>query len=405
MFSKAVVVIFLAVALSSSAAQAMPGRPHTSSLTSSTAAVTPTGVSNSKDVNKSNGNNGKGSSKTGNVLDGQGNNNGNNTAGCVTNGNDPQTSCTLNSGVLATGFESDGQETPTAGQVASLTSTNNFINFCLTVNKPITNGQQIKTGSCNPAPMGVIASTSNMPSSKFVFPPNLGTVKANTQFTIKMAINNLEAGNFVNADQNYYAAPQQINAQGNVVGHTHFVIQAIDSLQSTKTLDPQTFAFFKGVNTAADADGTVSVPVPSGLPAGTYRLASINTAANHQPVLVAVAQHGSLDDQVYFTVNADGNAANPPGSANNGQANNAASSDSSSTASPTNPPANGKHHKGNKSGNNGSDTTASPTPSSSTPPSQNKAGSGKVNEAVTRTSSCDKPQATRRSFEIRRDTN
>ena len=201
--------------------------------------------------------------------------------------------------MLATGFESDGQGTPTAGQVASLTSTNNFINFCLTVNKPITNGQQIKTGSCNPAPMGMIASTSNMPSSKFVFPPNLGTVKANTQFTIKMAINNLEAGNFVNAEQNYYAAPQQINAQGNVVGHTHFVIQAIDSLQSTKTLDPQTFAFFKGVNTAADADGTVSVPVPSGLPAGTYKLASINTAANHQPVLVAVAQHGSLDDQVY----------------------------------------------------------------------------------------------------------
>ena len=201
--------------------------------------------------------------------------------------------------MLATGFESNGQETPAAGQVASLTSTNNFINFCLTVNKPITNGQQIKTGSCNPAPMGVIASTSNMPSSKFVFPPNLGTVKANTQFTIQMAINNLEAGNFVNADQNYYAAPQQINAQGNVVGHTHFVIQAIDSLESTKTLDPQTFAFFKGVNTPAGADGTVSVPVPSGLPAGTYRLASINTAANHQPVLVAVAQHGSLDDQVY----------------------------------------------------------------------------------------------------------
>ncbi len=329
--------------------------------------------------------------------------------------------------MLATGFQSDGQETPAAGQVASLTSTNNFINFCLTANKPITNGQQIKTGSCNPAPMGVIASTSNMPSSKFVFPPNLGTVKANTQFTIKMAINNLEAGNFVNADQNYYAAPQQINAQGNVVGHTHFVIQAIDSLESTKTLDPQTFAFFKGVNTPAGADGTVSVPVPSGLPAGTYRLASINTAANHQPVLVAVAQHGSLDDQVYvrlfsssagrpsriltnvflsqFTVNADGNAANPPGSANNGQGNNTASGDSSSTASPTNPPANGKHNKGNKSGNNGSGATASPTPSSSTPPSLNKAGSGKVDEAVTRTSSCDKPRATRRSFEIRRDTN
>ncbi|TFY79009.1 hypothetical protein EWM64_g5000, partial [Hericium alpestre] len=42
---------------------------------------------------------------------------------------------------------------------------------------------------------------------------------------------------------------------------------------------------------------------------GTYRLSSINSAANHQPVLVAVAQHGSMDDQIYFTVTADGKAA------------------------------------------------------------------------------------------------
>ncbi|KAH9915225.1 uncharacterized protein B0H18DRAFT_886113, partial [Fomitopsis serialis] len=34
------------------------------------------------------------------------------------------------------------------------------------------------------------------------------------------------------------------------------------------------------------------------LPKGTYRMASINAAANHQAVLVAVAQHGSLDDMV-----------------------------------------------------------------------------------------------------------
>jgi hypothetical protein len=203
--------------------------------------------------------------------------------------------------VIATGFEKDGQETPAAGQVASLTSVNNFINFCATVQKPITNGQQIKGGSCNPAPMGVIASSSNMPSAKFVQPANLDTVKANTAFTVQMALNNLEAGNFVNAEQNYYSAPQQVNGQGNIIGHTHFVIQAIDSLTSTKVLDAQTFAFFKGVDTGAAADGTVSVQVANGLPAGTYRLASINTAANHQPCLVAVAQHGSLDDQVYVS--------------------------------------------------------------------------------------------------------
>lgn len=203
--------------------------------------------------------------------------------------------------VISKGLENNGQQNATAGQVASLTSSNNFINFCLTVNKPLTNGQQVKTGSCNVVSMGVIAATTNMPSSKFVFPPNLGTVKANTAFTIKMALNNLEAGNFVNAESNYYAAPQQVNAQGNIIGHTHYTIQAIDSMTSTKVLDPNVFAFFKGVNTPADKDGIVSVDVTNGLPAGNYRLASINTGANHQPALVAVAQHGSLDDMIYVS--------------------------------------------------------------------------------------------------------
>jgi hypothetical protein len=208
----------------------------------------------------------------------------------------------LDPSVIATGFEQDGQGTPEPGQVPSMTSTNNFINFCATVpNKLITNGKQIKQGSCNPAPMGVIASSSNMPSSKFVTPANLDTVKANTNFTIKMALSNLEAGNFVNAKLNYYSAPQTVNSQGNIVGHSHFVIQAIDSLTSTKVLDPQVFSFFQGVNTPAGPDGTLSVPVKGGLPAGTYRLASINTASNHQPCLVSVAQHGSMDDQVYVS--------------------------------------------------------------------------------------------------------
>ena len=32
------------------------------------------------------------------------------------------------------------------------------------------------------------------------------------------------------------------------------------------------------------------------------QMSSINAAANHQPVLIGVAQHGSLDDAIYFTV-------------------------------------------------------------------------------------------------------
>lgn len=211
--------------------------------------------------------------------------------------------------MIATGFEEDGQQVPTAGQIASATSSNNFINFCLTVpNLPITNGQQIKTGSCNPAPMGVIAATTNMPSSKFVFPKNGDTIAANQDFTISMALNNLEAGNFVNAQSNYYSAPQTVNAQGNIIGHTHVVIEKLTALDQTTPNDPNVFAFFKGINTA-QVNGVVTADVADGLDAGVYRMASINAAANHQPVLVAIAQHGSLDDMVYFTVSANGAAA------------------------------------------------------------------------------------------------
>ncbi|TFY76578.1 hypothetical protein EWM64_g7436 [Hericium alpestre] len=243
-----------------------------------------------------------------------GNNNGNKAAkgtaaAAGAAGGNAQTATTLDSAVVATGFAQDGQAQQVAGQVASLTSTNNFINFCATVpNMPITNGQQIKTGSCNPAPMGVIASTSNIPSSKFTNPKNMDNLPANQKFTISMAVSNLQMGNFVNANTNYYSAPQQLNAQGDIIGHTHVVIEKLDSLAQTTPTNPLNFAFFKGVNTAA-VNGAVTADVDSGLPAGTYRLASINAAANHQPVLVAVAQHGTLDDMVYFTVGGAGAAA------------------------------------------------------------------------------------------------
>ncbi|KAH9043795.1 hypothetical protein EDB85DRAFT_2138483 [Lactarius pseudohatsudake] len=157
-----------------------------------------------------------------------------------------------------------------------------------------------------------------MPSSKFTNPVNGQDIAANTAFDITMAVNNLVTGNFVNAASNYYAAPQQINAQGNIMGHSHFTVQAIPSFTSAQPLDPNVFQFFKGVNGAA-VNGVLKETVTAGLPAGFYRCCSINTDANHTPVLVAVAQHGSLDDCVYFSVG-KGNGAN----AFNGGAANAA---------------------------------------------------------------------------------
>jgi hypothetical protein len=115
-----------------------------------------------------------------------------------------------------------------------------------------------------------------------------------------MAINHLDTGNFVNAQSNYYSAPQQVNGAGDIIGHTHFTVSNVGSFTSTQPEDPNTFAFFKGVNGAA-VNGVVSENVSAGLPAGIYRVCSMNTDANHAPCLVAVAQHGTLDDCVYVS--------------------------------------------------------------------------------------------------------
>ncbi|EIW86374.1 hypothetical protein CONPUDRAFT_46811 [Coniophora puteana RWD-64-598 SS2] len=223
------------------------------------------------------------------------------------NSSDAQSSTTLLSSVIATGFEQNGQglNTSESGEVASLTSKNNFVNFCATVNLPITNGKQIKSGSCNPAPMGTIPSTSNMPSAKFVSPANLATVSANKTFQVVLAMKNLDTGFFTNAASNYFAAPQQLNSQGQIQGHSHIVIEALDSLNQTTPTDPTKFAFFQGINSKADSKGQLFANVTGGLPEGFYKMSTINSASNHQPVLVAVAQHGSLDDVVYVSLLCD----------------------------------------------------------------------------------------------------
>jgi hypothetical protein len=207
----------------------------------------------------------------------------------------------LDPAAIAPGFNSDGQDVPADGQVPSLTSTNNFINFCLTVpNSPITNGKQIKTGSCNPAPVGIIPSVDSMPSSKFLFPQNFAAVKAGASFTIELKIHNLATGFSVNANENFLAAPQQVDDQGLIKGHSHVVIEKLDNISQTETMDPQKFIFFKGLNDKA-VNGKLTAEVTNGLPVGAYRLSSITTSANHNPVVVAVAQRGSLDDAVYVS--------------------------------------------------------------------------------------------------------
>lgn len=213
-----------------------------------------------------------------------------------------QTSLCLDPAVLSTGFENDGQSNiTTPGQVASKTSSNNWINFCKTVNKPLTNGTQIQGGSCNPAPIGVLPSIDNIPSTKFIFPPNFEVLAKGKSFTIQIAINHLETGWFTNPDLAYLAAPTMVNSAGDVLGHSHVVIEQLTGFGQTVPTVPKTFVFFKGVNTAA-VNGVLSTDVTGGLPAGYYRIAVLATGANHQPIAPPVAQAGSMGDMVYFSV-------------------------------------------------------------------------------------------------------
>lgn len=111
-----------------------------------------------------------------------------------------------------------------------------------------------------------------------------------------------QAGFFTNAKENYFAAPQQLNTEGTIIGHTHVIIEPIIAIDAPEALDPNSFIFFKGINDPL-VDGQVSTVVGSGtaagVPVGTYRLCSQNAAMNHQPVIVRIAQHSNLDDCVY----------------------------------------------------------------------------------------------------------
>ncbi|KAH7146760.1 hypothetical protein B0J13DRAFT_473598 [Dactylonectria estremocensis] len=197
-----------------------------------------------------------------------------------------------------------GQEPGTAGikagQSPSATDRNNFINFCK--GQQITNGVQVRTGSCNAIPMGRIPAVTNMISAMITNPKPGVTIKAGTTFNIQVQTSHLHAGVFTNPTTNYYTAPQNLDSNGDIIGHCHVTVQDIGSLKSTTPPDPSRFAFFKGIDDAGNGKGLLQAVVDGGLPAGVYRVCTMIAAANHQPVNMPVAQRGAQDDCTKFVV-------------------------------------------------------------------------------------------------------
>lgn len=77
-----------------------------------------------------------------------------------------------------------------------------------------------------------------MISSIITFPKNGDSVTAEQDFTITVQTQNLDAGSFTNADATYYAAPQQLNSAGQVIGHTHVTVSSNAPCKLTLSQDP-----------------------------------------------------------------------------------------------------------------------------------------------------------------------
>ncbi|KAK3695493.1 hypothetical protein B0T22DRAFT_108770 [Podospora appendiculata] len=250
---------------------------------------------------------------------GNNNNNNNNNAQANAGGNANAASLTLLANAIQTGSQSTGQQNGVAadGQVNSKTDNANFINVC--AGKTLTNGLQLKTGSCNGIPMGDIPATTNMVSTVITNPKNNDVITAQKTFDITVSVKGMQLGAFTNATSTYYSAPQALNGGGQIIGHTHVTVQNTgNTLQPTTPLDPVQFVFFKGINDAGDGNGNLKATVTGGLPAGNYRVCTITSAANHQPVVMPVAQRGAQEDCRYFTAGAATGNNNNNNNANTG---------------------------------------------------------------------------------------
>src|SRR3569833_1889051 len=165
--------------------------------------------------------------------------------------------------------------------------------------------------------MGEMPAKAKMVSSIILFPQNGQSIPAGQDFNITVQMSNIQAGTFTNPVSTYYSAPQRLNDQGIIIGHTHVTVQDLGkSLNPQVPPDPTQFAFFKGINDAGNGKGLLQATVAGGLPAGNFRVCTMAAATNHQPVIMPVAQRGSQDDCTKFTVSGNGGAVNV--AANNG---------------------------------------------------------------------------------------
>ncbi|KAL1840397.1 hypothetical protein VTJ49DRAFT_523 [Mycothermus thermophilus] len=185
----------------------------------------------------------------------------------------PKPSICLDPAALQTASYYHGLEDGTPGIRPGLskseTDRSNFINFC--AGRTLTNGQQNRAGSCNGIPMGRIPSVNNMITSIITYPQPGDRVPPRKTFNVTVQTRHLRAGYLVNPSVSYYTAPQDLDENGDIIGHSHISVQEIGSLRTLEPPDPTRFAYFKGIDEPVDENGALHAEVTGGLPPGVYR--------------------------------------------------------------------------------------------------------------------------------------
>ncbi|KAI8819158.1 uncharacterized protein EV422DRAFT_119800 [Fimicolochytrium jonesii] len=181
--------------------------------------------------------------------------------------------------------------------------------FCQQFNGlAITNGQPVPAGGCATTIQGALPEAVNMPSTMIVSPANGATIRRGQNIPVVVNTANLVTGFSSNPSTALYTTPQTLSAQGTVQGHQHFVFQKIAGAgaQRPSVPDARTFAFFQGLNSAADANGNLRATIPAASVAaagpGMYRLCTMAASNSHQPLVMPVAQRGAQDDCVRINV-------------------------------------------------------------------------------------------------------
>ena len=150
--------------------------------------------------------------------------------------------------------------------------------------------------------MGKIPAATRMVSSIITKPQPGDRIVANTTFDILIQTRNMHVGFQTNPAASYYAGPQDLDEDGLVIGHSHIVIEELDSLGPLAAPDPLDFVFFRGINDMGDGKGLLRAQVTGGLRDGVYRACTMIAARNHQPVVMPIAQRGAQNDCARFVV-------------------------------------------------------------------------------------------------------